>query len=95
MVDDLLDVLQLDPDATVVVAFPEPVSQTQGEARPEVPAGQEGLRKLEGMLASAGFEVWEEPRTNLPTSRLASSRSARASRGSRMSPASRLGSSRA
>lgn len=78
IVDDLLDVLQLDPGETVVVAFPEPVPQAQGEARREVPAGQEGLRKLEGMLASAGLEVWEEPRTDLPTSRLSSSRSARA-----------------
>lgn len=69
--------------------------QAQGEARREGPACQEGLSKLEGMLVSAGFEVWEESRTNLPTSRLASSRSARAPRGSRRSPAIRLGSSRA
>lgn len=56
LVDDLLDVLQLEPTETIVVVFPEPLPLVRGAPRPEGEEREAGLRKLAGALAAAGFE---------------------------------------
>ncbi|KQR38543.1 hypothetical protein ASF80_03310 [Microbacterium sp. Leaf159] len=60
LVDDLLDVLQLEPTETIVVVFPESLPLVRGAPRPEGEERQVGLRKLSRALEASGFQQIDE-----------------------------------
>lgn len=59
IIDRLLEVLQLDPQASVVVLQPEPLGEGSGSPFSKGPERDEALQRLQSAYRMAGLEPWE------------------------------------